>query len=531
MYDVIIKNGTIIDGTGNSRYKGNIGIKNGRIELNPDVLEGIEVIDAEGLIVSPGFIDAHSHGDLILGSEDAALFKTTQGITTEIVGQCGLSVAPIVEENLKDVQNMLAMGTTLFPEDMKNWCSYERFLEYADKQKMTTNSKMYIGHSTLRISVMGMENRAATKKELDTMKGILREAMESGAAGFSTGLIYTPSVYATEEEIIELAKVLRPFDGIYASHMRNESDKIVKAVKETINVGKEAGVRVNISHHKMLGKPNWGKQSETLKLIHEANNDGYLVFHDQYPYTANMTTLNATMPPWHLSEGFSAMTKKLQDPEFRKKIKAEMEDPNTDYDNYYLNAGGWSGVYVYSSPLTPEAEGQFISDYAKSIGEDPWDAFFNICIENNCETGGVYMSMSDEDVFEIIRDPYCIVGSDGLTRSWKDKGHPRASATFPHAINYFVKENNILTLEEMIRKMTGLSAEFLLIKNKGLIKDGYDADLVIFDYENLVDTATYADSNRITEGISYVFVNGKKVYQDKKFTGITPGKFINHVNQ
>lgn len=528
MLDILIKNGNIVDGTGNLAYIGDIGIKDGKLILNPIVEEARDVIDATGLTITPGFIDAHSHGDLILGSEDAALFKTTQGITTEMVGQCGLSVAPVREKNIKDVQNMLAMGTTFFPEDMKNWDTFGKFLNYADTLNMTTDAKMYIGHSTLRISVMGMENRPATKDELDTMKGVLREAMESGAAGFSTGLIYTPSVYATKEEIIELAKVIEPFNGIYASHMRNESDKIVDAVKETINVGREAGVRVDISHHKMLGRPNWGKQSETLKLIHDANNEGIIVFHDQYPYTANMTTLNATMPPWHLSDGFSEMTKKLQDPEFRKVLKNEMEDPNTDYDNYYLNAGGWSGVYVYSSPKTPEAEGRFITDYAEIAGKDPWDAFFNICIENNCETGGVYMSMSEEDVFDIIKDPYCIVGSDGLTRSWDEKGHPRASGTFPHAINYFVKEKKILTLEEMIRKMTGLSAEYLLLDRKGFIKDGYDADLVIFDFDNLLDTATYANSNSITEGINYVYLKGEKIYENRKFTGNHPGKILRH---
>jgi N-acyl-D-amino-acid deacylase len=241
-----------------------------------------------------------------------------------------------------------------------------------------------------------------------------------------------------------------------------------------------------------------------------------------------MTTLNATMPPWHLSDGFSAMTEKLRDPEFRKQIKAEMEDPKTEYDNYYLNAGGWAGVYVYSSSKLPEAEGRFITEYANLVGKDPWDAFFDICIENNCETGGVYMSMSEEDVFEIIQDPYCIVGSDGLTRSWKEKGHPRASGTFPHAINYFVKEKKILTLEQMIRKMTGLSAEYLVLKNKGLIKEGYDADLVIFDYKNLKDTATYSKSNSITEGINYVIVSGEKVYQAGEFTGKEPGKLIRH---
>ena len=205
-----------------------------------------------------------------------------------------------------------------------------------------------------------------------------------------------------------------------------------------------------------------------------------------------------------------------------------MEDPATPYDNYYLNAGGWGGVYVYSSSKTPEAEGCFITEYAESIGKDPWEAFFDLCVENNCETGGVYSSMCEEDVCEIFRDPYCIVGSDGLTRSWKEKGHPRASGTFPHVITYFVKEKKLVTLEEAIRKMTGLTAEYLHIKNKGLIKEGYDADLVLFDYDRLQDTATYKDSNSITEGIEAVYVNGVLVYKDKQFTGAAPGRMLRH---
>ena len=528
MLDCLIKNARIIDGTGAPAYDGHLGIKDGKLVIANGSEEAAQVIDAAGRCVTPGFIDAHSHGDLILGSEDAHLFKTTQGVTTEIVGQCGLSMAPVAPENLVAIQNMLSLGTTWFPEDMKNWTSFARYLEYADAVPKTANAKMYIGHSSLRIAVMGMENRPSTDKELDTMKGILREAMESGAAGFSTGLIYTPCCYAEEKEIIELAKVIAPFNGTYASHMRDEANFIVDAVKETINVGRQAGVQVDISHHKMLGKPNWGKQKETLRLIHEANDGGIRVICDQYPFTRNMTTLNACIPPWHFSNGFASLTDKLRSEDFRKQLRAEMENPATEYDNYYLNAGGWDGVYVSGASKTPEAEGRFITEYAELIGKDPWDAFFDLCIANNCATGGVYSSMCDEDVCEIIRDPYCIIGSDGLTRSWKEKGHPRGSASFPHAITYFVKEKGILTLEECIRKMTGLTAEYLSVKNKGIIREGYDADLVIFDYDRLQDTATYSNSNSITEGIDYVFVNGEIVYQDKQFTGRYAGKMIRH---
>lgn len=528
MLDVLIKNAKIIDGTGSPAYVGDIGIQGEKIVMPVVDSAAKSVIDAAGRCVCPGFIDAHSHGDLILGTESAHLFKTTQGVTTEVTGQCGLSIAPTNPEYLDLVQGLLTLGTTSFPEDMANWNSFERYLEYADKQPKTANVMMYVGHSSLRIAVMGFANRVATDEELEKMKAILKNAMEHGAAGFSTGLIYTPSCYADRREVIELAKVIKPYNGIYASHMRNESYDVVESVKETIDIGRQAGVKVDISHHKTLGKVNWGLQKETLRLIHEAREEGIDVFFDQYPYTCNMTHLNACIPPWHFDQGFDAITQNLRNSEFREQLRKEMEDPETKYDNYYLNAGGWSGVLISSAPHTPEAEGCYVSDYAESVGKDPWDAFFDLMADNRCECGGVYSSMCEEDVCEIAMDPYCIVGSDGLTRSWKEKGHPRASGTFPHAITYFVKEKGIISLEQMIQKMTGRTAEYLAIKNKGYLRNGYDADIVIFDYDLLQDTATYANPNSITQGIDYVFTNGKIVYKDKKLTGVCSGKMIRH---
>lgn len=528
MIDVLIKNAKIIDGTGNPAYEGAIGIRGSKLVIPAEDETAAEVIDAAGRCVCPGFIDAHSHGDLILGTESAHLFKTTQGVTTEVTGQCGLSIAPTNPEYLDLVQSLLSLGTTSFPEDMSQWETFERYLEYADRQPKTANVMMYVGHSSLRIAVMGFANRGATDDELEQMKAILRNAMEHGAAGFSTGLIYTPSCYADEREVVELAKVIKPYNGIYASHMRNESYDVVESVKETINIGRLAGVKVDISHHKTLGKVNWGLQKETLRLIQEARDEGIDVFCDQYPYTCNMTHLNACIPPWHFDQGFDVITDKLKTPEFRAQLRREMSDPETKYDNYYLNAGGWGGVLVSSAPFTPEAEGRFVSEYAESIGTDPWEVFFDLMAANRCECGGVYSSMCEEDVCEIAMAPFCIVGSDGLTRSWEEKGHPRASGTFPHAITYFVKEKGIIPLENMIRKMTGMTADYLAIKNKGYLHNGYDADLVIFDYDRLQDTATYSNPNSITEGIDYVFVNGEAVYRDKQLTGVYSGRMIRH---
>lgn len=528
MLDLLVKNALIVDGTGKEPYQGAVGVANGAIVETTNASEAKTVIDAAGRVVAPGFIDAHSHGDLILGEPFAQLCKTSQGVTTEIAGQCGFSMSPVNPEYLDLLQGLLTVGAVKFPAEMKNWTTYPRYLEYVATVPKSANIKMYVGHSTLRVSVMGFANRKATAEELEKMKALLKEAMECGALGLSTGLIYTPSCYADTEEIVELAKVIAPYGGIYASHMRNESHDSLKSINEVLEVGRKAGVAVCISHHKILGKANWGLQKETLKLIEDAVKEGIRVTCDQYPYACNMTHLSACIPPWHFDKGLSAMAAKLRDPENRKSIRREMEDPKSEYDNYYLNAGGWSGVLVCACPKTPRAEGKYVADYAKELGCDPFDAFFDIMVENNGESTAVYSSMCDEDVFEIALAPNTIVGTDGLTRSAGEKGHPRAYGSFPRAINYYVKENGVMTLEQCIRKMTSLTAARLGLKKKGVIAPGYDADLVVFNPDNLMDKATYSDSCAITEGMDYVIVNGEVVYKDQQFTGVYPGRFIPH---
>ena len=528
MLDCLILNAKIVDGTGNPSFNGCIGIKDGKIVAARDSEEAKEVIDAKGSVVAPGFIDPHSHVDYTLGQSELNILKTNQGITTELTGNCGSSAAPVTAGNIEHLKNLLSVGTMKYPDEMINWTSFEKYLEYADSCDKTMNVRFMVGHNALRIAVMGMENRPSTPKELDKMKGLLREAMQAGAAGFSTGLIYTPGCYADPSEVLELTKVIEPFDGIYASHMRNEAENIVASVKEVIDIGRRAGVRVDISHHKVLGKQNWGKQKETLELIARANDEGLKVICDQYPYEKCMTHTNACMPPWHLAGGFEVLTEKLKSKEFRAQIKAEMESFDTPYDNFLLNSGGWDGVYVTFTSNSPLAEGKTISEYAKLVGKDPWEAYFDMCVESNCKAGAVYASMCDEDVCEIFRCPYTVVGTDGIVRSFAESGHPRACASFPHALTYFVKEKKIVSLEEAVRKMTGLTADYLNVKNKGYIKEGYDADLVIFDFDNLRDTATYDNPISYAEGISHVIVGGETVYKDMQLTGICSGKVVRY---
>ena len=529
MLDLLIKHATIIDGTSSPAQEGNVGVREGKIvfPVGEDT-PAHQVIEAKGLLVCPGFIDAHSHGDTVLGFEYARQCKTSQGITTEICGQCGMSPTPVDLSIADEFKLSMSSQTKDFPENLEDWATFENYLKYAQRVPKTANFKQFIGHSTLRIAAMGFANRPATAEELERMKALLKDAMERGAAGLSTGLIYTPSCYATTDEIVELAKVIAPYGGIYASHMRNESSGVVDAVKEVLEIGRRAGVAVWISHHKILGRDNWGLQKETLKLLDEAEAEGLQVTCDQYPYNRNMTTLSACMPPWYFDQGMSWLLNQLGDPAFRAKVRKEMEDPATPYDNYYRNAGGWPGVLVTWAENLPQAEGKSIAEYAQELGQDPFDVFFDVLLASKGTSMAVYSSMCDEDVFEIAKSKHTVVGTDGTTRSLGEKGHPRSYGTFPHAINYYVKQNHIMSLEEMIHRMTLKTAVRHHIDNKGAIRDGYDADLLVIDYDRFEDKATYTDATAMTEGLEYVIVGGEIVMRDKVMTGAAPGKFIPH---
>ena len=526
MLDILIINGTIIDGSGTPAYKGCVGIKDGKFVAAKETSPAAQIIDARGKVVCPGFIDAHSHGDKIVGTEDGRLFKTTQGVTTELAGNCGSMRAPIAPEYRELICNHYKI---LQPtEEVSKWSVFENYLRYVEEQKLSANVRFYVGHNILRMSAMGLENRPAGAKELDNMSAMLREAMESGAAGLSTGLIYIPGCFSQPEEVRTLAKVIAPFDGIYCSHMRNESYALAQSVQEVLDVGIAAGVRLNISHFKVMGKPNWGNHQRCLDMMQKANDEGIHTTCDQYPYTRCMTSLSACMPPWYFSKSKEEVAQQLRDPELRKKIRKEMEDPATDYDNFYLNSGGWGGVLISVASKVKEAEGLTVEEYARKLGTDPWTAFFDLMVKDDCRSDAVYSAMRDEDLCDIIRAPFCVVGSDGYTLDWNGMGHPRASASFPQAIDYFVKEKGILSLEEMIRKMTGLTADRLQVANKGYIREGYDADLLILDYDNLKVRSTYTEPNRKTEGIDYVIVGGKTVYKELEFTGNYSGKVIRY---
>lgn len=531
MLDILIQNGSIIDGTGKKAYIGDIGVSGGKITFHTDKESAARIINASGKIVCPGFIDFHSHGDMVLGQDFAKLCKVSQGITTEIAGQCGSSMFPVRPEKLDLYQTLLSVGTATYPDDMPNWTTFARYLEYAKQVPLAANIKFLVGHGSLRLAVMGYACRKPTKEELEQMKTLLRECMENGALGMSSGLIYTPSAYAETEELIELAKVVAEYDGLYATHMRNESYDVVNSVKDAIEIGRQSGVRVSISHHKVCGKPNWGLSQETLKLVEDAIAEGIRITLDQYPYTASMTHLNACIPPWYFTEGIPAMAEKLKDPDIRKKLKAEIEDPKTPFDNYVQNCGGYAGVFISSCPVTHEAEGMFLSDYAAQKGIDPFDALCDLLVINGGVGTAIYHCMSEEDLNRIFTFPHTVVGTDGICRAMEEKAHPRSFGTFVRAICHFHKEKNLMALEDVIRKMTSLPASRAMLSNKGILAEGYDADINIFDLEQLEDTPNYVHSNQVCKGMETVIINGVVVYENGSLTGQHGGKILLHHNK
>ncbi len=528
MLDVLIKGAVVIDGTGAPGYRGTIGVKDGKIVLNPALYEAKNVIDANGLYLCPGFIDAHSHGDMVLGQDYAMLCKVSQGITTEIAGQCGTSMFPVVPGQEEGLKGILSVGALSFPDEFSDYTSFEKYASYVEKTKQATNIKILAGHSSLRHSVMGFQSRKATSEEINQMKIRLREAMEHGALGMSSGLIYSPSCFADTEELIELAKVVGEYGGIYATHMRNESYDVVKSVEEALRIGREANVPVFISHHKVCGIKNWNLSKETLQLIEKAIAEGQRVTLDQYPYLASMTNINVVVPPKYFVNGIEKLAESVKDLQLRKQIKMEILNPETDFENQYLNCGGWENIMISSLPNTPEYDGMTFAEAAKIRNQDGFDTYFDLLAENNGTGVCIYFSMCEEDLCRIFMNENTVVGTDGLCRAMEEKAHPRSWGSFPHAICYFHKEKKLLSLEAMIHKCTKLPAERAMLEKKGAILEGWDADLLLFDYERLKDRAEYKQSNALSDGIEYVMVGGEIVYQNKQMTGKYPGKLIRH---
>ena len=524
--NILIRNAKIIDGSGAPAYKANVGISDGKIVLKDLPGEAEQVIEAEGRTLTPGFIDAHSHGDMAFGTDYGDLCKLNQGVTTQIAAQCGNSNAPVSPEYVEEKRLELGVYMRPVPDEIYGWTSWSKYADYVDTLPKGLNTALFVGFNTMRTAVMGNADRPADREEIEKMQDLLREAMEHGALGMSSGLAYVPGTFADTGEVAEVAKAMAPFGGIYATHLRNESFDHVKAVKEAVEIGRRAGVAVSISHFKVMGRKNWGRAQLAVAEIEKARAEGLSVTVDQYPYDSCMTILHASMPPWYFTKGVDRAVEYLKDPGMRAGIREEMNDPECDYENFYLNAGGFPGVIICSAPKTPEAEGMTVTDFAAKNGKDPFDAFADLLIENRCQVSAIYNTIGEKDMEEIFRLPYCTVGSDGLVSSRSGMCHPRGWDSMVRAITYFGYERQMMTLEELIRKITSLPAEIYGLQGRGCIMDGAAADLVLLDEKRLRSNASYQTPTALAGGIDMVFVNGEIAYRDGALTGRMPGKLI-----
>ena len=529
---MLIKYGRIIDGAGNPWYKADVGVKDGKIYAIGK-LQNIDskiIIDASGHIVSPGFIDAHSHGDyntLIYRDMENV---THQGITTIVAGQCGSSPAPLSDLIREEAQKS---SDANLPEEIElklTWSSFNEYLVEEEKDKLGANVAHIVGHGAIRAAAMGYEARAPTIDELEKMRQYTAEAMKSGAYGISTGLIYPPGIYAETEEIIELAKVAAQYNGVYDSHIRGEGKTLMKALEEALEIGYKANIPVQISHHKIASQTIWGSSVQTLEMFEKAREKGLDVTLDQYPYKAGSTSLMTLLPPWAHDGGREKALERLRDPDLRARMKKEIKEGIEGWENF---AGelGWENVYVTSviSEENKHLEGLNMVDISKKRGaKDEFTALYELLLEEKGAAGMVIFYGDEDDVKRIMKHPLHMVGTDAGCCTvegpfCRGKPHPRHYGTYPKILGRYVREEGTLTWIEAIRKMTSFPAQRFGILDRGLLRPGMWADITIFNPETVIDRATYKDPHMFPAGIPYVIVNGGLTISEGKYTGNRSG--------
>jgi len=520
IFDIIIKNGRVIDGSGNPWYHADVGITNDIITVinNLETAEASRVIDTEGMIVAPGFIDIHSHSDYPILIEPEGHSKIRQGVTTEVIGNCGSSAAPM-NQALREYREKYDKSQ-LGDEFEFNWGSMKEYLDLVRSQGISFNIVPLVGHGTLRQNIIGNDNRAPTEIEYQEMKRLLTQSLEEGAWGLSTGLIYTPNLYAKTDEIIKLVRTLRDYDGIFTSHIRGEGDTLIEAVEEAITIGKETGVKTQISHFKACGSRNWGKTKITLKMIKDARDRGIDVTFDQYPYIASSTGLASILPSWAHEGGAEKLLQRIRDPDTRERLRAEPTEEMED----------WNRILIAHAANNAEYEGKTIQEISVFEKKTQFDAMCDLLLAEDAQVMVILYEMCEEDVQRVMQDPNGMIGSDGRAMSpegvfGKSKFHPRYYGTFPRVLGYYVRAG-IISLQEAVRKMTSAPAQRLGLKYRGLLKEGFMADITIFNPDLVKDEATFIDPHRYASGIPYVIVNGVVVIDNGEHTGALPGKTL-----
>lgn len=526
MTKLVIKNGTVIDGTGKAAFKADIAVIGSIIDgIGSFDSDGFDqVIDAGGMVVCPGFIDTHSHSDIQILVDPMVEPKVRQGVTTEVLGQDGLSAAPLPIRYINTWRKNLAGLDG--DSDLIDWTFGDTagYLKMLEEVKPSLNECYLVPHGNIRMEGMGLDNRPATETEMRRMCDILRREMEAGAIGMSTGLIYIPCAYAPTEEIIELCRVVAEYDGVFVVHQRSEADAILESMAEIMRIGRETGVRIHFSHMKLCGRKNWDKMGKVLEYLDKAKEEGIRVSFDQYPYVAGSTMLGVILPPWAHDGGTEALLNRLKDPEARRRMIYDIEHGIPGWDNF-VDFAGLDQIFITSVKTSKNQDliGKNLIEVGEIRGKDPYEATFDLLLEEENAVGMFDFYGTEEHVVQFMKRSEQNVCTDGLLGG---KPHPRVYGSYPRVLGRYVREKKALSLVEAIYKMTGKAAEAMRIKRRGVLKEGNYADLVIFDPDTIIDRGDFVDPIRYPEGIASVIVNGQPILKEGERTAVRPGRII-----
>lgn len=528
-FDILIKNGQIVDGSGIPSYTGAVGINADTIAAIGDLGDatGTTEIDASGLVVAPGFINMLSWATESLIEDGRSMADIKQGVTLEVFGE-GWSMGPLNEAMKKEEQE--SQGDITYDIE---WNTLNEYLQYLTNKGISPNVASFVGATTLRINQIGFEDRTPTPQELDSMKLMVKKAMEEGALGVGSSLIYAPAFYSSTEELIELCKVASEYDGMYISHMRSEGSRLLESLDELIRIADEADIRAEIYHLKQSGKQNWDKFDDVVAKVDSANAAGLHITADMYNYVAGATGLDASMPPWVQEGGYDKWAERLQDPEIRKKVKEEMTTPTDQWESLMQAAGDPSKILLvgFKADSLKYLTGKTLKEVAEMRGTSPEETAMDLVVQDGSRVGTIYFLMSEENVKKQIALPWMSFGSDAGSPATegvflKSSTHPRAYGNFARLLGKYVRDEQVISLEEAVHKLSQLPATNLKIEKRGSLAKGNYADIVLFNPETIMDKATFEDPHQYAEGMQHVFVNGTQVLKDGEHTGNMPGRVV-----
>jgi N-acyl-D-amino-acid deacylase len=528
-YDIVLRGGTIYDGSGNAPIIGDVAIHGDQIAAIGALsnVRGLTEIDVTGLAVAPGFVNMMCWANETLIQDGRSQSDIRQGVTMEVLGE-GFSMGPLSESMKQEMAE--TQGDIKYEVE---WTTLDEYLQFLERKGVSPNVGSFIGAASPRVYVIGYDDRPPTDEELDQMRDLVRQAMKEGALGMASSLVYPPGFFAETDELVALAEVVSEYDGLYISHLRSEGEDLLEAVEELLTIAEEANVRSEIYHLKAAGKENWPKLDQVIEMVEAAQAKGLQITADVYTYPAGSTGLLASLPPWVQDGGFEAALERMKDPATRRKIATEMRESKANWENMYLQAGSPDGILLVGfkndelKPLT----GKTLAEVAELRGKSPEDTAMDLIIEDNSRIATVYFSQSEDNLRKKITLPWVSFCSDSASLApegvfLKSSVHPRAYGSFARVLGKFSRDEQLLPLEEAIRKLSSLPAETLKLERRGRLREGYFADVVVFDPEKIQDHATFAQPHQYATGMLHVFVNGAQVLKDGEHTGATPGRVV-----